>query len=259
MPLRSDLQRARLLPKVRWVAKQGLVQWDLFQHRNDPAVRSWRSVLVGQRFGHIVVPSVAIESSRREATDFAQRGLVHPGDSVLDVGGGNGRQAIGLLELGVASYTGLEVVRGSVAFANAAFANHPSVHFDFFDVHNEMYNPRGTQRPEFAVFPYEAGTFDFVVALSLYTHLERIEVVERYVAETARVLGDSGTAFMSFFRSPPNAPSESAVRTVFGEGDILRVVGAHFDVLDAAGGSTIAFHDQWRLYLRKRASPADSR
>ena len=248
----TALQRKRLFPSARRLAKQLLVRWDLFAHRRDESVRRWRPVLAGARAGHVVVPSVALESSRREADDFATRGLVRAGDRVLDVGAGNGRQAIGLVELGVASYTGLEVVRQSVDYANAAFATTENVRFDWFDVYNAMYNPRGSQTPEKAAFPYPDGSFDFVVALSLYTHLEELAVVARYASEAARVLREGGGGFMTFFKSPPNAPTASAVRTVFAEADIRRTVGEWFVVEDAVGGETTAFHDQWRLYLRKR-------
>jgi len=250
--LRRALQRKRLLPGARRLAKQILVRWDLLSHRKDESVRRWRSVLVGARAGHIVIPSVAIESSRREAGDFAARGLVRAGDRVLDVGAGNGRQAIGLVELGVASYTGLEVVKRSVEYANAVFASQGSVRLDWLDVRNPMYNPHGSQPPEKVTFPYSDATFDFAVALSLYTHLERLDAAARYVSETARVLRASGGAFMTFFKSPPNVTTASAVRTVFGEADIRRIVGEWFVIEDAAGCETTAFHDQWRLYLRKR-------
>ena len=107
---------------------------------------------------------------------------------MLDVGAGNGRQAIGLVELGVASYTGLEVVKRSVEYANAVFAVQGSVRLDWLDVRNPMYNPHGSQPPEKVTFPYSDATFDFAVALSLYTHLERLDAAARYVSETARVL-----------------------------------------------------------------------
>lgn len=71
------------------------------------------------------------------------------------------------------------------------------------------------------------------------------------MSETARVLRTAGGAFMTFFKSPPNATT-SAVRTVFSEADIRRIVEERFVILDAVGCETTAFHDQWRLYLRKR-------
>jgi SAM-dependent methyltransferase len=246
-----DLRNRRLFPAARRLAKLGLVRWDLLRSRNDPAVRTWKKALVGAYEGHIVVPSKAIASSREEASDFAAHGLVKSGDRVLDVGAGNGRQAIGLLELGISRYRGLDIVPGSVEWGNRAFAGQADVHFDLLDVRNAMYNPNGSQEPAGAVFPYPDGSFDFAVAGSLYTHLERVEVAARYIAETARVLRPGGAAYMSFFASPPNELDNGAVRSVFPRDAVLAAVETHFVIERSAHGDTTDFHDQWRLYLRK--------
>jgi SAM-dependent methyltransferase len=242
----------RLFPAARRLAKLALVRWDLWQHRADPAVQTWKPVLAGAYSGHIVVPSVAVSSSREEAADFAARGLVSSGARVLDVGAGNGRQAIGLIEMGVAEYVGLDVIPGSVEWGNRAFTDFP-VSFTLLDVKNAMYNPNGTVEPEKVAFPFPDESFDFSVAGSLYTHLERMEVAARYIAETARVLRPGGAAYMSFFASPPNPLDSGAVRSVFPREEILAAVGVHFTVEHEANGTTTGFHDQWRLYLRKPA------
>lgn len=245
----------RMFPTARNLAKRGLVHWDLWQHRKDPAVRNWRRVLAGAHAGHIVVPSRALSSSREEALDFVRFGLVHPDDRVLDVGAGNGRQAIGLLELGVSEYVGLDIIKGSMTWANTAFAGIGApTRFDLLDVSNEMYNPDGKMSPERVEFPYPDASFDFAVAGSLYTHLERIGVAQRYISETARVLRADGHAYMSFFKSPPNSPTSSAVRTVFDEREIRESLAAHFAIEREAGGNSTDLHDQWRLYLRKLTS-----
>jgi SAM-dependent methyltransferase len=248
-----DRRHRRAFPAARRLAKLGLVRWDLLRHRDDPSVQRWKGVLAGAYTGHIVVPSRAIASSREEAADFAASGLVKAGDRVLDVGAGNGRQAIGLLELGIAEYVGLDVVPGSVEWGNRAFAGEGKVRFDLLDVANAMYNPKGRLAPVDAVFPYPDASFDFSVAGSLYTHLERMPVAARYVAETARVLRPGGAAYMSFFSSPPNALNSGAVRSVFPREEILAAVRSHFVVEQEANGTTTDFHDQWRLYLRKPA------
>lgn len=239
-------------PHARRLAKRALVRWDVLRHRNDDSIRQWLPVLEGARFGHIVVPSRAIASSREQALDFVKHNLVRNGDRVLDIGAGNGRQAIGLKEIGISSYSGLEVIRESVEYGNQVFDGLGNIRFQWLDVVNPMYNPAGTQLPEQVEFPYEDASFDFAIASSLYTHLERLDVAERYVKETARVLRDGGGAFMSFFRSPPNAPTSSAIRTVFPQADITRIVGELFIIEDETGGNTTDFHDQWMLYLKKR-------
>jgi ubiquinone/menaquinone biosynthesis C-methylase UbiE len=248
-----DGRHRRLFPAARRLAKLGLVRWDLWRHRDDPGVREWKGVLAGAYSGHIVVPSRAIATSREEAADFAAHGLVSTGDRVLDVGAGNGRQAIGLLELGVAEYVGLDVVPGSVEWGNRAFRHTGKVRFDLLDVANAMYNPQGAQVPDEAAFPYPDDSFDFAVAGSLYTHLERMDVAARYLAETARVLRPNGAAYVSFFASPPNELDSGAVRSVFMREEILAAVEKYFVLEHSANGTTTGFHDQWRLYLRKPA------
>ena len=244
----------RLFPAGRRLAKLGLVRWDLLRHRDGAAVRTWWPVLAGAYSGHIVVPSRAIASSREEAADFATHGLVSAGARVLDVGAGNGRQAIGLIEMGVAAYAGLDVVPGSVEWGNRAFAGFSSVSFTLMDVANAMYNPNGALAPDAAVFPFPDASFDFAVACSLYTHLERMEACARYIAETARVLRPGGAAFMSFFASPPNPLNSGAVRSVFPREEILAAINPHFVVERSTNGTTTDFHDQWRLYLRKSSA-----
>ena len=179
---------ARLFPWARNRAKRVLVRSDMWRHRRDPAIRGWKPVLAGARVGHIVVPSKALTTSRAEAADFVASGLIAGGDRVLDVGAGNGRQAIGLLEAGIREYVGLDVVRGSVDWANQAFhsMNLPA-RFHLLDVVNGMYNPAGTITPTQVTFPYGDAEFDCVLAGSLYTHLESMDVVRLYIAETARV------------------------------------------------------------------------
>ena len=246
------LRRRRSLPRLRRLVQLGLVRWDTLLHGRDPAVKRWLPVLANARTGHIVVPTQALASSRAQAMDFVRRRLVEPGFRVLDVGAGNGRLAVGLLEVGVGEYVGLEVDRGSVDFANEVFKPFGPVHFDWLDLANPMYNPGGSMKPDAVTYPYPDESFDFIIASSLYTHLERLPVVERNLAESARVLRPGRGAFASFFRSPPNDVSSSAVRSVFRERDIRDLVEKYFTIEDELNGRTTAFHDQWRIYLRRK-------
>jgi SAM-dependent methyltransferase len=229
---------------------------DVVRHWREPQVRRWGRVIAGAKHGHFTLPSFAVVSSITEAADFQARGLLPAGAAVLDVGAGNGRQAIGLLELGVGRYVGLEVVRECVHFGNRAFRRWANVGFDWIDAANDMYNPTGAVDPTAAVFPYDDGEFDLVIAGSLFTHLQSAEVASRYLEEIARVLRPGGAAFTTWFRSPPNELATGALRSVFAERVIRDLVGASFTIEASTGGETNAVNDQWRLYLRRR--PAES-
>ena len=243
--------------RMRQLGRLAVAWADVVRHWRDPQVRRWGPVIAGARSGHFTLPSFAVLSSMTEAADFQARGLLGPETAVLDVGAGNGRQAIGLLELGVGRYAGLEVMRECVDFGNRAFRDrrhHENVRFDWVDAANEMYNPAGAVDPASVAFPYDDGEFDLVIAGSLFTHLQSVEVARRYLEEIARVLSPGGAAFTTWFRSPPNDLASAAVRSVFPEEEIRGLVGAAFSIEASSGGGTTSVNDQWRLYLRKPAA-----
>lgn len=246
---------------TRRMGRVALAWADVLRHWRDPQVRRWGPVIAGAGHGHFTLPSFAVVSSITEAADLRARGLLAPDAAVLDVGAGNGRQALGLLELGVGRYVGLEVVRECVDFANRAFSRWPNVRFDWIDAANEMYNPAGAVDPTSATFPYADGEFDLVIAGSLFTHLQSAEVARRYLEEIARVLRPGGGAFTTWFRSPPNDLAAAALRSVFAEDAIRSLIGTSFTLEASTGGETTSVNDQWRLYLGKPATatppPAD--
>lgn len=250
--LRFDrMNRSRPAAAIRQVGRVAVAWADVLRHWRDPRVRRWGPVIAWARHGHFTLPSFAVASSFIEATDLRARGMVAADAAVLDVGAGNGRQAIGLLEIGIGRYVGLEVMRGCVDFGNRAFRRRDNVRFDRIDAANEMYNPGGALDPTIVAFPYDDGEFDLVIAGSLFTHLQSVEVARRYLAEFARVLGPRGAAFTTWFRSPPNDPASGAMRSVFPEEVIRDLVSVDFTIEDASGGETTSRNDQWRLYLRK--------
>ncbi len=132
---------------------------------------------------------------------FVELGRLRADDKMLDVGCGIGRMAIPLV--GVLSpngeYWGFDVVRSSIEWCEKHVASrHPNFHFLWSDVRNETYNPRGRWRANEYVFPFDAARFDFVCAVSLFTHL-LAPAFERYVAEIARVTKPGGRCLATFF------------------------------------------------------------
>lgn len=124
-----------------------------------------------------------------------------PDERVLDIGCGVGRVAIPLTEyLGPeGSYRGFDVTAAWVDWCAAEITpRHPNFRFDHANVHNEKYNPRGTVDGTEYRFPYEAESFTFALAASVFTHLT-LPTLDRYLAETHRVLAPGGRLLATFF------------------------------------------------------------
>jgi ubiquinone/menaquinone biosynthesis C-methylase UbiE len=142
---------------------------------------------------------------------FQQLGGLRPGDRVLDMGCGIGRMAIPLMGyLDSGSYAGFDVGRAMIRWCQREItARRPDFEFSWAPVYNQKYNPFGTLAATEFRFPYEDGSFDFVFATSLFTHLVRAET-EHYLRETARVLRPGGTCLLTFFLIDEHAEAEIA-------------------------------------------------
>ncbi len=215
---------------------------------------AYRNLYAALVSGHIPPFEGALQASRQEAEDLYNLGVFERGARVLDTGCGHGRSALGLLELGIGGYTGLDVVVESIAFCKRAFGALPGFEFMHLDVKNEFYNPEGRESPQSVSFPVESAAFDAVIAGSLYTHLGTREVCERYLAESHRALKPGGRIFCSWFRSPPNQVSDDRLRSVLPESDILEMVSRRFHIYHCRGGGIDDTDDQWCLYGRKKES-----
>jgi len=123
-------------------------------------------------------------------------GELKPTDRVLDVGCGCGRNAIALHH--VREYTGFDIVPGLIEQAKT-FVRNPKFRFLSFDLYSRMYNPKPTAiRSESFTFPFPDGNFDFVMLISVFTHMLP-RAFKQYVRETARVLAPEGRCFATFF------------------------------------------------------------
>ena len=127
---------------------------------------------------------------------------LRPDETVLDIGCGIGRVAIPLtqyLDGSRGRYEGFDVMKSHVNFCSARITpSYPNFHFTHSDVQNRRYNPGGKIPGGSYRFPYEAGTFDFAFATSVFTHLLP-EAASRYLQETARVLRPGGRFLATFF------------------------------------------------------------
>jgi SAM-dependent methyltransferase len=116
---------------------------------------------------------------------------------ILDVGCGTGLMGISsepfLGENG--RYVGIDVMKNDIEFCQ----NHyPSSSFEFihFDVNNPAYAP--SQKSKKLGWNLEDRRFDFVTALSVWTHLNEKDALF-YIKEVNRALKAGGKAIITFF------------------------------------------------------------
>jgi SAM-dependent methyltransferase len=146
------------------------------------------------------------------------------GDSILDVGSGNGRLAFGLLGSGLI-YHGLEIIRPCVEFCHAAFAEYPEFHFYHLDLYNEHYWAVGKTKQDQVTYPIPDASIDYVVAHSLFSHTGTISNARRNLEEMKRVLKPGGLLCSTWFLAPPRqAPDNDEALTVYWRADFEMLV-----------------------------------
>jgi SAM-dependent methyltransferase len=97
------------------------------------------------------------------------------------------------------TYDGLDVRIPSVQWCQANITTqYPTFRFHWANVHNQTYNPEGAVPAENYPLPFKESCFDYVIALSLFTHL-RPFATRNYLNQIRRVLKPAGTAFLTFF------------------------------------------------------------
>ena len=142
---------------------------------------------------------------------FRDLGGLTTEDRVLDLGCGIGRIAIPLTSFlaPTTRYVGLDINRDDIDWCQKNLSKRYS-NFDFVhvDVHSKEYHPEGKATAEDYRLPFDDGSFDFVCAISLFTHLTEA-AASNYSSEISRVLSPGGRCFLTFFLI--NAESREAV------------------------------------------------
>jgi SAM-dependent methyltransferase len=181
---------------------------------------------------------------------FRRLAGLQPGDRVLDVGCGIGRMARVLVPVlrPPGSYDGFDVVRAGIDWCRQHYRATPvPFRFQHADLRNASYNPAGAERALTYRFPYQDGSFDLVIATSVFTHL-LADTAAHYLAETARVLAPGGRLFSTWYlldgerpRRPPPPftwhdatlpaaiadPAEPEAAVAFSEGWLRDRLGAN--------------------------------
>ena len=170
------LYPGRLLPPLSMRCSVGENLWDVYGERFE---------ITGRHF---------VEKLSRDA------GL-GPESRVLDLGCGCGRIAIPLTEVISPSglYRGLEASEAMVNWCRRKITpRFPNFQFLHCDVRSSVYNPIGREKPEALRFPFDEGSFDLVLATSVFTHLVP-DAALNYIRECGWVLRSGGILFATAF------------------------------------------------------------
>ena len=145
---------------------------------------------------------------------FKLYGSIKPVEHILDIGSGIGRMALPLTGFLSAkgAYDGFDIVPMGVKWCQENItARFPNFKFQVADIYNKEYNSSGRLKARDFRFPYPDGTFDFVFATSVFTHMF-LEDIEHYLAEASRVMKRGGRCILTFFLMNPEAAALIAAK-----------------------------------------------
>ena len=138
-------------------------------------------------------------STRREVDWMVENLGLSLESSLLDLGCGPGRIALGILDRvgDIRKYRGVDVQQRYVDWAGRhVTAGHPSFQFVRLDSKNGYYNPGGSEIGEDFTLPFADGEFDLACLFSVFTHM-LTQDVEKYLEELHRVLGPESKMFLT--------------------------------------------------------------
>ncbi len=139
-------------------------------------------------------------SARNEVSRLIELASLNPRSSLLNLGSGQARLAIGLLahNLKVQYYYGMDVSRHSIDWCKRNIHRfHSHLNFIHFDIHNARYNPQGVLLSHPLQLPFQSAAFDVIYLYSVFTHM-RSPDIHFLLWEIQRILRNEGVAF-----SPP--------------------------------------------------------
>ena len=164
-------------------------------------IRGKKRKLVPPRTISLRRPSAYQNVGARFKRYLLEYGGLQRDHKVLDVGCGAGRIATALTRYlrRSAMYRGFDVSNDSIQWCRRNISKKfPHFKFQAVELYNGQYHPDGALPAETFKFPYKDRTFDFVILVSVFTHM-RPKEVENYVSEISRVLKNGGRCFISFF------------------------------------------------------------
>jgi SAM-dependent methyltransferase len=167
--------------------------WDTLCGKTDPLIPGRRKIFIGGP-EYRKIGDEFFELFRRIA-------VVSPQDRILDIGCGIGRMArpfVKFLHPTRGRYDGFDIDRDGIRWCLVHYIDHPQFRFQWANIYNKFYNPRGSIQPDAFAFPYPDGSFDFAFATSVFTHMSP-RSTSHYLKEVSRVLAPGGRAMLTAF------------------------------------------------------------
>ena len=143
---------------------------------------------------------------------FVRFSDLQPHERVLDIGCGPGRVAVPRTQYLTqgAIYTGVDIVAPGIAWCEETInSRYPNFEFKHLDLRHPVYNPEGQAPTATVHLPFQDASFDFICAVSVFTHLGTADVLA-YAKEIGRLLAPGGRCFATAFLLNP--PTRRALR-----------------------------------------------
>jgi SAM-dependent methyltransferase len=154
----------------------------------DPSLHDFRGGLGGEALGR-----------RRVQVALLERYGLQSSSSVMEIGCGVGWLAYDLASRLDAdgAYAGCDVSDVTIRWLDENFVPRlPNFRFDFLDVQNPRYRPRGKRKSHRARLPYPDRAFDIACAFNVFMHVDE-RGIEQYLREIARVVRADGVGLVT--------------------------------------------------------------
>lgn len=184
----------RFITVARYISYSLLDFYDQIKRRNEPMVpkRTVSLVIGGGDFKEIGKTFVEY---------FVKYGGLQSNDSVLEIGSGYGRMAVGLTSFlsSSGSYDGIEIIPDAIDWCSDEITSrYSNFKFHHADVKNDYSNTEGSLHAELYKFPFPDECFNFVILTSVFTHMKSTHI-DSYLSEIYRVLKPNSKAFITWY------------------------------------------------------------